>query len=338
MFGYNAVEAAYPLHAYKQATEILAVLYLALTLSNIPAGLLAGMKSTKALIIFGPVGYFVFVYCLLGNNFLLALVSSIILGFTSAIYGICLRAIIFKEVYEGGWGFAFGAVNVMGVLGGGLGPYVLLKFHYESLLKFAAVLCLLSIVPLVLLYRVAQEESYEKSYEKLSLSSIKIDKNFAIYGVIAFCFAVHLAIVIAYIPVIGKEVVGEYRLFAYAIPSVLSLFGGLLYDRVGAVVIPIFSFLGLISFLNLQSNIIAWGFILTASFSVLSPGFQALMGRIVSKERIAVALGFVGFLSGIGVSLNIAVIGNLLAQAKVYLAVLIALGCFLSLYLVRTVS
>jgi hypothetical protein len=35
MFGYNAVEAAYPLHAYSQATKVLSVLYLVLTLSNI---------------------------------------------------------------------------------------------------------------------------------------------------------------------------------------------------------------------------------------------------------------------------------------------------------------
>ena len=60
MFGYNAVEAAYPLHAYNQATKVLSVLYLVLTLSNIPAGFLISAKPAGTLIIFGPIGYFIF--------------------------------------------------------------------------------------------------------------------------------------------------------------------------------------------------------------------------------------------------------------------------------------
>jgi len=122
MFGYNAVEAAYPLHAYDQATKVLSVLYLVLTLSNIPAGFLTSVKPAGTLIIFGPMGYFIFTCSLLLDNFLLALIASIIIGFTSAIYWICCRTIVYREVEERKWGFAFGLINVTAVLAGGLGP------------------------------------------------------------------------------------------------------------------------------------------------------------------------------------------------------------------------
>ena len=84
------------------------------------------------------------------------------------------------------------------------------------------------------------------------------------------------------------------------------------YDKFGVAVIPISALLALIAFLNLPHNIIVWGFILTASFSILFSGFQAFLGRIVNKDKIPIALGFIGLISGVGVSLNIAVIGVLL--------------------------
>jgi len=93
--------------------------------------------------------------------------------------------------------------------------------------------------------------------------------------------------------------------------------------------------LALIAFLNLPHNMIAWGFILTASFSILFPGFQAFLGKIVGEDRIPIALGFVGLISGVGVSLNIAVIGMLLSSAWIYLTSLIALGTVLSVYLLK---
>ena len=134
---------------------------------------------------------------------------------------------------------------------------------------------------------------------------------------------------IAYILAIGKDVVGEYRLLSYAIPSTFSLLGGVLYDRFSVIVIPISALLALIAFLNFPHNIIAWGFILTASFSILFPGFQAFLDRIVSEDKIPIALGFVGLISGLGVSLNIAVIGVLLDLAWLYLASLMMLGVML---------
>jgi len=334
MFGYNAVEAAYPLHAYDQATKVLSVLYLTLTLSNIPAGFLTSVKPAGTLIILGPIGYFIFTYSLLLNNFLLALATSVIIGFTSAMYWICCRTIIYREVSEQKWGFAFGLINVTAVLAGGLGPYILLKLSYEDLLKISSGLCLLSILPLFPLYR--RGKTGKK--EILTFLSIKdcLNWKLILYSVTAFCFSVNLPIIIAYIPIIGKDIVGEYRLLSYAIPSTLSLLGGVLYDRFGAIVIPISALLALIAFLNLPHNVIAWGFVLTASFSILFPGFQAFLGRIVNEDKISIALGFVGLISGIGVSLNIAVIGALLNLARLYLASLMVLGVILSVYLIRT--
>ena len=101
------------------------------------------------------------------------------------------------------------------------------------------------------------------------------------------------------------------------------------YDKFGVTVIPISALLALIAFLNLPNNIIVWGFILTASFSILFPGFQAFLGRIVNKDKIPIALGFIGLISGVGVSLNIAVIGVLLGLARLYLASLMILGIVL---------
>ncbi len=333
MFGYNAVEAAYPLHAYDQATKVLSVLYLVLTLSNIPAGFLTSVKPAGTLIIFGPIGYFIFTCSLLLDNFLLALIASIIIGFTSAIYWICCRTIVYREVEERKWGCAFGLINIAAVLAGGLGPYILLKLSYEDLLKISSGLCLLSILPLLPLYGT----SGAKKEEILTLSSIKncLNRKLVLYSVTAFCFSVNLPILIAYIPAIGKDIVGEYRLLSYAIPSMFSLLGGFLYDRFGVVVIPISALLALIAFLNLPHNIITWGFILTASFSILFPGFQAFLGRIVGEDKIPIALGFVGLIAGVGVSLNIAVIGVLLSLAWLYLASLMVLGIVLSAYLLR---
>lgn len=334
MFGYNAVEAAYPLHAYSQATKVLSVLYLSLTLSNIPAGFLTNIKPAGTLIIFGPIGYFIFTCSLLKDDFPLALATSIILGFTSAIYWICCRTIIFRKIDERKWGFAFGLLNVAAVLAGGLGPYILLKFPYEDLLKISSGLCLLSILFLLPLYGVAKGT---KKGEMLTISLVSgcLNKNLILYSATAFCFSVNLPILIAYIPAIGKDIVGEYRLVAYAIPSIFSLLGGALYDRFGMIVIPMSALLALIAFLNLPFNIITWGFILTASFSILFPGFQAFIGKIISEDKIPIALGFVGLIAGIGVSVNIAVIGALLNLAKLYLAFLMTLGIVLSIYLTK---
>lgn len=336
MFGYNAVEAAYPLHAYDDATKVLSVLYLVLTLSSILAGFLTSIKPAGTLIIFGPVGYFIFTCSLLLDNFLLALIASVIIGFTSAIYWICCRTIVYREVEEGKWGFAFGLINVVAVLAGGLGPFVLLRIPYGDLLKVSSGLCLLSILPLLPLYGT----SGTKKEGILTLSSIKncLSRKLILYSITAFCFSVNLPIVIAYIPAIGKNVVGEYRLLSYAIPSTFSLLGGALYDRFGVIVIPISALLALVAFLNLPHNILIWGFVLTASFSILLPGFQAFLGRIVSEDKIPIALGFVGLISGVGVSLNIAVIGVLLGLAWLYLASLMVLGIILSICLLRSIG
>ena len=67
----------------------------------------------------------------------------------------------------------------------------------------------------------------------------------------------------------------------------------------------------------------------------LFPGFQAFSGRIVSEDKIPIALGFIGLISGIGVSLNIAIIGVLLDLAWLYLASLMVLGVMLSVCLLR---
>ena len=242
---------------------------------------------------------------------------------------------MYKEVEERKWGLAFGLINVVAVLAGGLGPFVLLRISYEDLLKISFGLCLLSILPLLPLYGVC--ETKREVNKLLTLSSIKgcLDKNLILYSAIAFCYSVNLPIVIAYIPAIGKDIVGEYRLLSYAIPSTFSLLGGSLYDKFGVIVVPISALLALIAFLNLPHNIIAWGFILTASFSILFPGFQAFLGRIVSEDKIPIALGFVGLISGIGVSLNIAIIGVLLDLAWLYLASLMVLGVMLSVCLLR---
>ena len=331
MFGYNAVEAAYPLHAYDQATKVLSVLYLVLTLSNIPAGFLASVKPAGTLIIFGPIGYFIFSCSLLLNNFPLVLIASIIIGFTSAIYWICCRTMVYREVDEQRWGLAFGLINVTAVLAGGLGPYLLLKIPYEDLLKISTGLCLLSILPLLPLHGT----SGTKKEEILTFSLIRdcLNRKLVLYSITAFCFSVNLPIVIAYIPTIGKDIVGEYRLLSYAIPSTFSLLGGSLYDRFGRAVIPTSALLALVAFLNLPHNIIAWGFILTASFSILFPGFQAFLGRIVSEDKIPAALGLIGLISGVGVSLNIAVIGVMLDLAWLYLTSLTVLGIVLSTWL-----
>jgi len=207
------------------------------------------------------------------------------------------------------------------VLAGGLGPYILLRLPYEDLLKVSSILCLLSILPLLPLHGVGAKG------DVLTLSSIKncLSRKLILYAFAAFCFSVNLPIVIAYIPAICKNV-GEYRLLSYAIPSMLSPLGGTLYDRFGVIVIPLSALLALIAFLNLPHNVIVWGFVLTASFSIMFPGFQAFMGKIVSEDRIPIALGFVGLISGVGVSLNIAVIGMLMGSAWLYLASLMVLG------------
>ena len=206
MFGYNAVEAAYLLHTYGQAIKILSILYLVLTLSNIPAGFLASVKPAGTLIIFDPIGYFIFTCSLLLDNFLLALIASIIIGFTSAIYWICCRTVVFRVVDEQRWSLAFGLINVTAVLAGGLGPYILLKLPYEDLLKISSGLCLLSILPLLSLYGTSGTKK-----EGIPLSSIKncLNRKLILYSVTAFCFFLNLPIVIAYIPAIGKDVVGE---------------------------------------------------------------------------------------------------------------------------------
>ena len=223
------------------------------------------------------------------------------------------------------------------MLAGGLGPYVLLKLPYEDLLKISSALCLLSILPLLPLYRVADGTKKE---EILTLSSIKncLNKKLVLYAFAAFCFSVNLPIVISYIPAIGRDIVGEYRLISYAIPSMFSLLGGTLYDKFGVIVVPISALLALTAFLNLQHNVLVWGFILTASFSILFPGFQAFLGRIVSEDEIPIALGFVGLIAGVGVSLNIAVIGVLSDLAWLYLASLMVLGIVFSVYLLKFVK
>ncbi len=333
MFGYNAVESAYPLHSYNDATKVLSVLYFVLTLSSVLAGFLTSVKPAGTLMIFGPVGYFIFACSLLLDNFLLALIASVIVGFTSAIYWICCRTIVYRVVEESKWGFAFGLISVVAVLAGGLGPFALLKIPYEDLLKISAGLCLLSIIPLLPLYGIGGSQRDERP----TLSSIRncLNGKLILYSVVAFCFSVNLPIVIAYIPAVGKDIVGEYRLISYAIPSTFSLLGGSLYDKFGAIVIPISALLALIAFLNLPHNIIAWGFILTASFSILFPGFQAFLGKIVSEDKIPLALGFVGLISGVGVSLNIAVVGMLLSLSWLYLASLMMLGTVLSVCLLK---
>lgn len=333
MFGYNAVEAAYPLHSYKQATVVLSALYLSLTLSNIAAGFLVSRWQAGSLIIFGPSGYLLFTLCLMTDDFLLSMVSSVVLGFTAALYWICARTIIFKGVDERRWGLAFGLLGTAAVLAGGLGPYLLLKLPYEKLLAISFAICLLSLFPLIPLRGRWRGEKQP--------FAIPLSKGFVLYTAASFCFSVSLPILIAFIPLLAGsgEVVGEYRLVSYAIPSTLSPIGGFLYDKLGAIVIPAFSLLALVAFLNLSTNLIAWGVVLTLSFSMLFPGFQALLGKIVAEDQVAMALGFVGLVSGVGVSVNIALIGILssnLAMLNQYLAFLILLGMVLSSCLLRS--
>jgi len=330
MFGYNAVEAAYPLHAYGQATCVLSVLYLVLTLSSVLAGFLTGIKPAGSLILLGPLGYALFTYSLLLNDPTLVLTGAVILGFTSAVYWVCCRTIVYREIEEHRWGLAFGAVNVTAVLAGGLGPYLLLKLPYEYLLKLSLGLCSLSTVPLLPLHGKGRSEC--RGNLILMVKNI-LNKRLITYTITAFCFSVNLPIVIAYIPTVCGSIVGEYRLVSYAIPSMFSLLGGTLYDRFGLYIVPISAILALIAFLNLPYNPIFWGFILTATFSILSPGFQAFLGNIVDKDKVPVALGFVGLVAGIGVSLDIAIIGTLAKSAWIYLASLMVLGIAFSISL-----
>ncbi len=332
MFGYNAVEAAYPLHSYAQATKVLSVLYFVLTISSVLAGFLTSIKPAGSLIAFGPVGYTLFAYSLLLNDPSIELMSAVILGFTSAIYWICCNTIIYEEIEERRWGLAFGSINVVAVLAGGLGPFVLLRMPYDDLLKVSMGLCSLSILPLLPLH--GRGISGKEGSLNIHLIKNILNKKLITYTITAFCFSVNLPIVIAYIPAICKNV-GEYRLISYAIPSTLSLFGGALYDRFGLSLVPISAILALIAFLNLPRNPIVWGFILTASFSILSPGFKAFLGKIVDKDKIPIALGFVSLIAGMGVSLNIMVIGALIELAWLYLTVLMMVGITFSIVLLK---
>ncbi|RLE71301.1 MAG: hypothetical protein DRJ37_05285, partial [Thermoprotei archaeon] len=67
------------------------------------------------------------------------------------------------------------------------------------------------------------------------------------------------------------------------------------------------------------------------------PGFQAYLGKIVGKDEIPPALGFVSFITGISISANTVLIGLLpLHFTKNYLTTVVFLGFLLSLMLIKS--
>ena len=82
---------------------------------------------------------------------------------------------------------------------------------------------------------------------------------------------------------------------------------------------------GHIRFLKEAKKLGDWGFVLTATFSILLR-IPSVYRKIVSEDRIPIALGFVGLIAGMGVSVNIAMIGVLLDFAWLYISSLIVLA------------
>ncbi len=325
MFGYNAVEAAYPLHHYSHATGVLSILYMTLTISDIPVGMLISKIPAGTAIIFGPLGYIAFILALLFNGFVI--ISAILLGFTASVYWVSCSAVIYGEVERDLWGTAFGILNLTAILAGGLGPYLLLTLPYRRLLEISLLFCSISIVPLAFVRGRGKYRSRGLSFKGLA------NKTLALYALTSFCLSVYYPIVVAYIPLLGCRVVRSFRLFSYALPSAFSLIGGTLYDRIGFLILPIFISMAILSFMNLGQNVILWGAILTLSYSLLLPGFQAYLGEIVKEEELPLVLGMVGFISGVGVSLHIAVIGLLRGSSWMYILLLLSSALLLTIAL-----
>ncbi len=317
MFAYNAVEAILPLETYgtdfyKYATLSLSIVYLSLTVFSLASGYLVNIKPAGTLIILGPLGYFAFSLSLLEQNGYLWIVSATFLGATASIYWICIKALVFREVEKSFWGRAFGTVGFIATLGGGLGPFVLFKIlsGMSDVARASAVLSLISIMPLFFLLGKGRDF---KNFQKLSLGVLK-NKLFLFYIVASFALSVYLPFVIVVAPYIAgnEEILGEYRLLSYAIPSTLSLVGGILYDRYRGL-LPLLLLPSVFSTIFIEKNLLFMGFLLTASVSLATPGIQAMLGEIIPKKDLGVALGIASFVAGVGTSFNIYFLGYLIS-------------------------
>ncbi len=332
MFGYNTVEAAYPLKCYKEAIIVLSILYLSLTLFYPLVSYLISFIPVGRLIILSPIGYSLFSVAPL-LDFYIAIILAITLGFLAAIFWIGCKAIIFHEVNENSWGVAFGLLSFVSIIASGLGPFIFLGYpskylklyihtHFDVFL-ISSVICSLATIPLLYLRNIKVQDRPR--------FKIKLTRIFIIYLVISFCYSSSYSILISYIPLLAPTLIGEYRFLSYAIPSTLSTLGGLLYDRFGPIVFPPLSLITLISFANLEKDFIIWGFFFNLSISLLFPGFQAHLGKIIKSSEIIAALGIAGFVSGFSLPLNSLLIGILpLEFTRLYLTALFFTGFILS--------
>ena len=343
MFAYNAIEAILPLETYGTdfygyATLSLALIYLSMTVFNLFAGYLVSIKPAGTLILLGPLGYGAFSLAVAGKNEHLWLATAVFLGITASIYWICIRALVFREVDRKWWGKAFGVIAFVATLGGGLGPYVLLRaLHSLSDIAGAAfLLSLMAALPLLLISGRGGAQKFKRSFE------LGIFKNglFLSYLLLSLALSVYLPFVIVAVPAIAgsSELLGEYRLLSYALPSTLSLIGGVVYDRYKAV-LPILLLPPALSALLIERNLLLLGFMLTAFISLASPGLQAMLGELVPKKELGIALGTAAFAAGLGTSLNIYLLGHVISaygifSALVYTAMNILAGACAAGYII----
>ncbi len=346
MFAYNSVESILPLKTYgtdiyEYVTLCLSIVYLTLTLFNIISGYLVSIKPAGSLIIFGPIGYFLFSFSFLYQNIYFWIVSSIILGITASIYWISLKALIFREIERKHWGKAFGLTTLITLLGSGLGPFILFKKYslLNTILEISLILSLFSILPLIFLKNKGRDMKNRHGITFHILS----EKKLLLYSLAAYSLSVYLPFIIIVIPYISssEKILGEYRLISYSLPGMLSLLGGIIYDKYKKI-IPVFLIIATLSIMLINYNLLFLGFILTSSISLASPGIQALLGEIVPKKYLGATLGFIGFLSGIGVSLNIYIFAYILSNlnlihALVYAALNLFLASILISYILRKI-
>ncbi len=179
----------------------------------------------------------------------------------------------------------------------------------------------MAVPPLLLILGRGGAQKFKRSFE------LGIFKNglFLSYILLSLALSVYLPFVIVAVPAIAgsSELLGEYRLLSYALPSTLSLIGGAVYDRYKAV-LPILLLLG---------------FMLTAFISLANPGLQAMLGELVPKKELGIALGTAAFAAGLGTSLNIYLLGYVISaygilSALVYTAMNILAGACAAGYII----
>ncbi len=352
MGSFNIVETVLPYYTksfpiYEYVKLSISLIYFVLAFSNIVSIYFIRRLNLSTLLFLGVSGYLLYTLSSYFLNPISLIVSGIFLGFTASIYWLTTRLFIYYEVPRNMLGRAFGILNCIVLISSGVFPFTSLALFNTLRDSILLALCLYLPIMIILILLSMRSPSFRlveqnvnglRSIFKEFSDSLRL-RIVKLLIILAFSNSYVLPLIVMYSPLISRSGIelAYIRLLSYALPGLVSLVGGFLYDIFREkVLLSILIIVVLVQLVNVNPVIILGLIVLIQN--MFGPSLNAHIGRIVPRDLLDKVLPVLGLIGTLAVSFNMYMIPTLTQfsclYTRIYLTLLSLIASIVTMMLV----